>query len=352
MAGNLVVGSINSGTTLTTGNVIALDDGNSSLGGRMFVYVDTNGTKWAVHEFRDDGMLYLPSSKICDILIVGGGGSGGPDYGNQDTGHGGGGAGAALWRQAHTLTSGGYDIKVGIGGARASHGSTDSNDQYMMSQNGGDSWAFGVIARGGGHGGGSDNQCKPQTGGCGGGGGTRNPESSWNNGQGSRQESYSGWTAYTSSGGNGADGNASGGGGGGIGGNGGNQNGNIGNSVAQAGAGGAGRDFSSYFGTSVGHFGWFGGGGGGGTYRTGTNTMYNAPPNGGAGNYGGGGFGNSAREGSETSPNVFSYYKVDGMNGTGGGGGGAVEDHDERLANAGSSHGAGGSGAVVVRYAL
>jgi hypothetical protein len=78
--------------------------------------------------------------------------------------------------------------------------------------------------------------------------------------------------------------------------------------------------------------------------------MYNAPPN--ASGYGGGGFGNSAREGSETSPNVYKYYQLDGMNGTGGGGGGAVEDHDEDADNRGSAHGKGGSGAVVIRYQL
>jgi hypothetical protein len=78
--------------------------------------------------------------------------------------------------------------------------------------------------------------------------------------------------------------------------------------------------------------------------------MYNAPPN--AGGYGGGGFGNSAREGSESSPNVYSHFQLDGMNGTGGGGGGAVEDHDEDADNRGSAHGKGGSGAVVIRYQL
>jgi hypothetical protein len=353
MAGTLKVSKITNDQGFTKGNLIPYAEaGDVGQGGRQFIYV-VGGVEWVVHEFREDGMFWLPSNKVCDIFMIAGGGSGGPDYGNQDTGQGGGGAGGALWRQGYTVTSGAYDIHIGEGGRRSSVGNNSSGAggiQKSISQNGADTWAFGVIARGGGCGGGSDNQRRAQEGGCGGGGGARNGNGGWNDGRASSQDSWSGWIKYGNSGGNSGAGNRSGGGGGGIGSAGSNDNGVTGGTSAQAGSGGAGLNFSGYFGTTVGHFGWFGGGGGGGTYRNSTNTMYNAPPN--AGGYGGGGFGNSAREGSETSPNVFNMSKIDGMNGTGGGGGGAVEDHDEDRDNAGSAHGKGGSGAVVIRYQL
>lgn len=358
MAGTLKVSKITNDQGFTKGNLIPYAEaGDVGQGGRQFIYV-VGGVEWVVHEFREDGMFWLPSNKVCDIFMIGGGGSGGPDYGNQDTGQGGGGAGGALWRQGYTVTAGSYDIHIGEGGRRSATGSQASAGTYadaaymqqQVSQNGADTWAFNVIARGGGSGGGSDNLRIAQKGGCGGGAGARNSNSGWNDGRPSTQDSYTGWTSYGNSGGNSANGNYSGGGGGGIGGAGGNQSGGSVDPNSQAGSGGAGLNFSGYFGTTVGHFGWFGGGGGGGTYRSGTNTMYNAPPN--AGGYGGGGFGNCAREGSETSPNVYSHYQLDGMNGTGGGGGGAVEDHDEDEDNKGSAHGKGGSGAVVIRYQL
>ena len=355
MAGTLKVSKITNDQGFTKGNLIPYAEaGDVGQGGRQFIYV-VGGVEWVVHEFREDGMFWLPSNKVCDIFMIGGGGSGGPSYGDQDTGKGGGGAGGALWRQGYTVTGGTYDIHIGEGGSRSSVGNQSGGAagiQKSISQNGADTWAFGVIARGGGAGGGSDNLRRAQEGGCGGGGGPRNGNGGWNDGRSSTQDSWSGWTAYGNSGGstNQSGNTYGGGGGGGIGGPGGNYNGGD-TSTSQAGSGGAGLNFSGYFGTTVGHFGWFGGGGGGGTYRQ-INTLYNAPPNGGAGQYGGGGYGNTSREGSQTSPNVYSHYQLDGMNGTGGGGGGATEDHDEDADNRGSAHGKGGSGAVVIRYQL
>ena len=127
------------------------------------------------------------------------------------------------------------------------------NDSQRQNCGSEDTYAFSVIARGGGQGGGSDNQIEALVvdvvvavehvivmvvgimvhllykG------------------------SYSGWTSYGNSGGNASgNGNYSGGGGGGIGGNGSSDSGVANSSYSQGGNGGAGRDFSSYFGTRVG----------------------------------------------------------------------------------------------------
>jgi len=345
--------SVSASTLAIEGLVIPkVETGSIGNGGRMFIFTDSSGVDWIVHEFKLGGTFWAPSGGLtADVLLVGGGGSGGASYGNNDTGKGGGGAGAALWRQSFTIASGGHEIRIGRGGAGATKGVNDSNNHRAVMHNGGDTSAFDVIARGGGHGGASDNYNNAAEGGCGGGAGARNSNSGWSTGRSSNQDSYSDWTKYTGSGGNSANGNYSGGGGGGIGGNGGNHSGSENSSGSQAGSGGAGRDFSSYFGMTVGHFGWFGGGGGGGTYRRDTNTMYQAPPNNGTSNYGGGGFGGSAREGSQTDPNVFATDKMDGIDGTGGGGGGAVEDHENTDVGGGRS-GCGGSGAIIIRYRL
>ena len=328
-----------------------VQSGSIGNGGRMFIFTDSSGVDYIVHEFKMGGTFWAPDNGLtADVFMIGGGGSGGAATGNNDTGKGGGGAGGALFRQGFTIASGGHEIRIGRGGAGQTKGVAAATQKATM-HNGGDTSAFDVIARGGGMGGASDNNNRAAEGGCGGGGGARNSNSGWNDGRGSTQGSYTGWTSYSGTGGNSAASNTSGGGGGGIGGNGGNQSGSSNSSTSQAGSGGAGRDFSSYFGVTVGHFGFFGGGGGGGTYRSGTNDMYQAPPNNGSSNYGGGGFGASSREGSQTSPNVFATDKMDGIDGTGGGGGGAAEDH-ENVEPGGARSGCGGSGAIIIRYRL
>jgi hypothetical protein len=81
---------------------------------------------------------------------------------------------------------------------------------------------------------------------------------------------------------------------------------------------------SSYFGTLVGHNGWFSGGGGGGSYGAGVNGF----GNGGNGLFGGGG-------------NAFS---ANGLANTGGGGGGG------NFSGVGGYGGTGGSGVVIIRF--
>ena len=206
---------------------------------------------------------------------------------------GGGGAGGCCFHTSYSLTSGtgNYRIIVGNGGKGRYKTNNDGTLSKAGTNSGDDTKAFGVVAKGGGQGGLSDNYLRALDGGCGGGAGARNGNGGWNDGRPSVQESYSGWTVYGNSGGSSGGGNRSGGGGGGIGGAGGSDNNQANGSGSQGGSGGAGRDFSSYFGTRVGDRGWFGGGGGGGTYRHGTDSVYQAPGNGGGSNYGGGGYG-------------------------------------------------------------
>ena len=326
---------------------------NHPQGGQMQYEFYSGGTSYMVNVFTQSGTLYVPVSKTAVILLVGGGGSGGAAYGDNDTGKGGGGAGGCCLHTSYSLTSGTslYRIIVGNGGKGRYKTNNDGTLAKAGTNSGDDTKAFGVIAKGGGQGGQSDNYLRSLDGGCGGGAGARNSNSGWNNGAGSTQSSYSGWSTYGYSGGNSAQGNYSGAGGGGIGGNGSDRSGGSNDSNSQGGAGGAGRDFSSYFGTRVGDRGWFGGGGGGGTYRHGTDTVYQAPGNGGSSNYGGGGYGAGARESSQNS-GAFSIDQINAMDGTGGGGGGASEcrsgnRQDNR--ESGAVNGSGGSGIVIVR---
>ena len=222
---------------------------NLPVGGQQQYEFYSGGTSYWVNIFTTSGTLYVPQAKTgAVILLVGGGGSGGGAYGNNDTGKGGGGAGGAVIHTNYSLNAGNYPIVVGIGG-RGRYKVRDSGDDAAMATNcGSDSYAFSVIARGGGQGGASDNHIRGCSGGCGGGGGARNGNGGWNDGRPSVQESYSGWTSYGNSGGGSGSGNRSGGGGGGIGGAGSSDNNQANGSGSQGGAGGAGRDFSSYFG--------------------------------------------------------------------------------------------------------
>ena len=326
---------------------------NHPQGGQMQYEFYSGGTSYMVNVFLQSGTLYVPVAKTAVVFMIGGGGSGGGGYGDQDTGKGGGGAGGALLHTSYPLGAGNHRMIVGQGGMGRKTCYNGYVSQKRNANSGEDTAAFGAIARGGGMGGGSDNQTRSVRGGCGGGGGPRNSNSGWNDGSSSDQGSYSGWTAYGNGGGNTqGNGNFSGGGGGGIGGAGGNGTGGSNSVSSVGGAGGAGRDMSSYFGTRVGDRGWFGGGGGGGTYRHGTNSQYQAPPNGGGSNYGGGGYGAFNRESNQNS-NIFAADYINALDGTGGGGGGCSEhswglgSYEYRLS--GHSTGSGGSGVIIIR---
>ena len=337
-----------------------------ATGGSLKYFKDNDGKEYVLHVFYTSGFFTLSATKTCDILLVGGGGSGGPGYGNMDTGKGGGGAGGVQFRQNYSLSAGEYEIGVGRGGRPALHDrgyNGEDNFRFNMSSRGGSTtWQDvsdttgngGVIANGGGGGGGGDNDYAPQKGGSGGGAGARS--SSYTVGAISELASFSGWTKYGNAGGNSANGNYGGGGGGGATGAGGNHgsSGNLGTTAnaGDGGYGGTGINMSGIFGIEVGDDGWFAGGGAGGTYY---HAAWSTDRKVSLGGKGGGGNGVWGREQSNFDYNNMTAdnksFKIDGMDGTGGGGGGSSEGNESQSMH-GAQCGLGGSGIAIVRYEI
>ena len=231
-----------------------------------------------IHTFAESGTFTLPEPGLVEVLLVGGGGGGGKAYSREMArGGGGGGAGGVVHKTEMILNAGSYEVTVGSGGA--------------VGENGADSSAFGLVAYGGGRGGGWDDQGILQPAGDGAsGGGAAVPSNDF----------MAGGKAIVS-GGQGNDGGGAvhvygSGGGGGAGAPG---------ETPPGSAPGKGGDGYSCDISGVGKF--YAGGGGG--YRPGHTT---------AGGAGGGG------EGGES-----------GVDGLGGGGGGNAK---------------GGSGVVIIRY--
>ena len=264
--------------------------------------LDSNYKYVVFQNTGDNQTLYniiFNESTSCDILIVGGGGSGGV----RDAGAGGAG-GLIYLTNVNILNS---NLSVGKGGVSRTSGGHISgykgNNSFIVID------GITYTAEGGGKGGqwnGSNNN-STGSGGSGGGGGGNNSAG----GTGNQSSSTSG--GYGNNGAQGS-GSYSGGGGGGAGGEGTRHNGDTG------GNGGIGMDFSHIFGTEYGENGWFAGGGGMGS-GLGAN---------GTGGLGGGG--NGANSGDAKG----------GMDGTGGGGGGNR--------NSGGTSGKGGDGIIIIRY--
>ena len=266
--------------------------------------INTLDSKYKYVVFQNTGDNQSPynitftESTACDILIVGGGGSGGV----RDAGAGGAG-GLIYLNNVNILNS---NLSVGKGGASRTSGGHISGDKGNDSSMVINSITYTAI--GGGKGGqwnGSNNSTG--SGGSGGGGGGNNSEG----GAGNQSSSASG--GYGNDGAKGS-GSYSGGGGGGAGGAGTRHSGDTG------GNGGIGIDLSAIFGTDYGENGWFAGGGGMGS-GSGAN---------GTGGLGGGG--NGANSGAAEG----------GMDGTGGGGGGHR--------SSGGTSGKGGDGIIIIRY--
>jgi hypothetical protein len=267
----------------------------SASGGAMS---EANG--YAVHVFTNSGEFVADSRAPVEVLIVGGGGGGGM---GASGGGGGGGGGGYIYLTSYIPALGTNAIVVGVGGGGGGSGAYGTN--------GADS-VFGWLRAYGGGGGGF----RGWTGGDGasGGGAGAFYNAIWSGGV--SVVSSQGFGGGRSSAKIPTDYGAGGGGGGGAGGvgDGGYTNSNKG------GNGGIGRSCGI-----VGLPTYYAGGGGGGT-RFGGN-------GGGTGGLGGGGGGGNGNAGIAGSPN------------TGGGGGGSGSDS----ATPGA---AGGSGIVVVRYAL
>ena len=308
-AGNAVTIKVTNSDGMSSGTVnttaVGLPTGGS---------ITTSGG-FRIHTFTSSGTFGLTYSTAVQYLVIaggagvgtrrhsGGGGAGG--YRCSVSGETSGGGASA--ETAAVLSAANYTVTVGAGGA-SSNGPSNSNSNV---QNGNNS-VFGTITSLGG-GFGSTYGSSAGSGGCGGGAGSESG-TSFSPGSGTSGQGYAGGDGQNNVGG------GAGGGGGGAGavGTAGGLNGNTGG-TANGGAGGVGQA-SSINGSSTTRAG--GGGGGGDT-------------SGSAGSGGSGGGGNGANGGS--SPQSGSAN-------TGGGAGGGGSD--------GRTHPNGGSGIVIVRYAV
>lgn len=261
--------------------------------------ITTDGTYW-YHAFKYSGTFTPLKALSCDVLVVAGGGGGG---------RGGAGAGGLAAFTGQGLSTTDYTVTIGGGGAGRTSDSGGLATQGSNSQ-------FGALTAAVGGGAGAGYSVNGGSGGSGGGAG-------WGGG------AYNGGSATSGqgyAGGNGNDSPAAGGGGAGAAGaNGGNASGGGSN-----GNGGVGSSTYSSWGlaTSTGQnvsgtYYFAGGGGGAGG---------NGPAGGSGGNGGGGAGGGTG------------YGASNGTANTGGGGGGGW--------NTSLYGGTGGSGIVIVRYAV
>ncbi len=293
-------------SNVTAGNVVSIkvtnsDNSTSGVVNKTAINLPTGGTItthgiYRVHTFLSSGNFVVPSglSVQMDTLLVAGGGAGG-------NWHAGGGGAGGMFTYQHTPSAGTYAVSIGAGGV----GGTSS-----VGSNGADTTVFSQTAIGGGRGG-NYNTTPPASGGSGGGGnGTTN---------GSYTGGASGTAGQGNSGGNG-NGNHAGGGGGGK------------------GSSGASAPNNSNAGD--------GGSGGANDYRTGSNINY-------AGGGGGGVWSGSAGSGQDGGGNGSyannSSPPTAGAVNTGGGGGGSGSQGNNTSYSAQTT---GGSGIVVIRYAL
>ena len=272
----------------TTVNIYGIEGGTPKAQGGSIV--TTDGTYY-YHTFTGSGR-FIPNEAItADILVVAGGGGGGGQIDSGNT-SGGGGAGGYQTFTSQSLTAQSYTITVGAGGAGGTVGANDGAQ--------GSNSVFGTLTAsvGGGFG---QRGFSGSFGGSGGSGGG-------NSGSGTSGQGNAGGAA-------GADFQGGGGGGASA----------AGSTNGNGGAGTA----NSYSGSSV----TYAGGGGGGQYFNSTGSRL-----GGAGGGGNGGGWNGS----------ILVAPVAGTRNLGGGGGGAGS-RDGYGAQAGA---AGGSGVVIIRYAV
>jgi len=296
-----------------------------ALGGDI---VATDGTYW-YHAFTTTGTFTPLKSLSVDYLVIAGGGAGGSDTTSLQGG-GGGGAGGYLSSVGSSgggasagsvlsLTAQGYAVTVGAGGGYRASGSNSTFSSITAT--GGGAGAYGATMNGltGGSGGGGSSSSSPGSGGS----ATASPVQGYAGGAGQGTNNYR---------------TGAGGGAGAVGGNGSGANGATAESV-----GGAGKNTLSAWAsaTNTGVSGYFAGGGGGGAgqFANPSNvTSDSSTSNGGAGGGGRGAFAGGS--------NVVA---TSGVANTGSGGGGSKESGT--FTNSGTG-GNGGSGIVIVRYAV
>lgn len=300
----------------------------SPTSGAYSRYTDGSVT-YQVHRFTTTGAstLTLYGAVTADILVVAGGGSGG-GTGSRAAG----GAGGLRWFTGQSLVAGDYTCTVGAGGGNPPDSDTEGNDGSPSSFVKSGTISISASGGGAGGGGGSGVQQNGNDGGSGGGsnyqgsGGTGNdggytPVEGYNGGDGSSSPNYGGGGGG-GAGDHGSDGSTSSGGAGGVG------ESNFQNQSSTAftpakttaflASAGAGEEVSSVR--------YIAGGGGGGIH------LNNSA--GAAGGHGGGGDGGG---------NVVG---TNGTTNTGGGGGGGGGDSSK------VKGGQGGSGIIIVRYAV
>jgi len=285
----------------------------SATGGTVSTYT-SGGTVYRVHAFTSSGTFVTESSGYIDVLVVAGGGGG--HGGFQSPGGGGGGAGGVIYSTALAVTSQSYTVTVGAGGVR---GQGDGTAVNARPTSGGNSVFSTLTAIGGGFGGGYNGYASGSGGSAGGSGYSSNLGSP-TSGQGNAGGDSAASTSQ----------NAGGGGGKGAAGGYGNDT-----TGTTAGVGGVGQAYS-ISGSSV----YYAGGGGGGSgYQGGSGGT-----NGGVGGNGGGGAGGA----SNSSGNCSATNGTANTGGGGGGAGGPVGSIDQTQQLGGH----GGTGIVIIRYAV
>ncbi len=298
-------GTFASGTTFSLYGIAA---GSTKAQGGIV----TNDGTYYYHTFLSSGVFTPYEALTCDYLVVAGGGGGG-----QNTGGGGGAGGyrTSLDSSTLSLTAQNYAVTVGAGGLGGS-------PQFTSQGFNGSNSSFSTITASGGGGGGGSGTLAGLAGGSG--GGASRGAIAFANGGAGNSGSYSPVEGYAG-GSNGGVSSGNSGGGGGAGAVG------VAALLNVSGAGGAGRNTNSAWATATntGVSGYYAGGGGGGAY-TGTAGA------GGAGGGGAGSFDNVAVPGN-------------GVTNTGGGGGGQNNNNNPPNGNRGAN---GGSGIVIVRYAI
>ena len=292
-------------TDITTGSNVWSNTGNGTTDVRLFVATggtestySSGGINYKVHTFTSSGTFTPASAGNVDVLVVAGGGGGGGNIG------GGGGAGGLQVFSNHSVPAGAITVTVGAAG-------NSSNAGPAYGGLGGNSIFNSITSLGGGGGGYTASAVKAGSAGGSGGGSASSVDG-----------------AGVQAGGSGTSGQGNAGGG------------TTGNSYGAPGGGGAGAAGVSTTSnaTTVGGVGlsnslqtgsgiFYAGGGGGGGY----------PLAGAAGGNGGGGAGGQATNGAGIAATAN----------TGGGGGGGAGG-----AAPGGIGAAGGSGIVILRYAV
>jgi hypothetical protein len=332
-----VYNSVSHGTVVDV-KVVNSEGLSSGVSQKTAVALPSGGTittsgGYRIHTFYNSGTFTLPTTRSIDVFMIGGGGGGGASL----AGGGGGGSAAVATNLSKSAAS--YAIVVGGGGAAGT-------SENSAAGNGGNSSAFGQTVTGGG--GGASRYNPPSSSGGNGGGGSSDGARTGQ--QGTKPTAISGFTTYGGfSGGNGVGGspNYPGGGGAGCGQNG----GSPANTSSKGGYGGYGIQ-NDFIGTNY----YWGGGGGGSTYTGGEGGGDGGAGGGGGGaaNAGGvssGGVGlNTGYEGVSCAGNN-SCSRAGGNGGANTGGGGGAGAHSGYV-TATNQQGIGGSGIVVIRYAL